>query len=69
MANLREKIQDLMKNTSSQEVKVVCESFLKETDGKEINPNDKIAESLFDNLKTYVDKDSQVGALLFEKEG
>lgn len=69
MANLKEKIQDLLKNTTSQEVKVVCESFLKEADGKDVNPTDRIAESLFSNLKSYVDKDSQVGALLNEREG
>jgi len=69
MANFKEKIQDLLKNTSSQEVKAVCESFLKETVGKDINPNDMIAESLFADLKKYVDKDSQIGSLLNEKEG
>jgi len=69
MANLKEKIQDLLKNTTSQEVKSVCESFLKETDGKDINPTDMIAESLFTNLKNYVNVDSKVGSLLNEKEG
>lgn len=69
MANLKEKIQDLLKNTTSAEVKSVCESFLKETDGKDIKPTDMIAESLFTNLKNYVNIDSKVGTLLNEREG
>ena len=69
MATLKEKIQDLLKSTASEEVKLVCESFLKETDGKDINPSDMVAESLFTNLKSYVDKDSKVGALLNERQG
>jgi len=69
MAQLREKIQDLLKTTTSTEVKAVCESFLNETTGMDINPNDRIAESLFTNLKSYVDKDSKVGALLNERQG
>jgi hypothetical protein len=69
MANLNEKIQDLLKTTSSEEVKAVCTEFLAKANGKDVNPTDLIAESLFTNLKSYVDKDSKVGALLNEKEG
>lgn len=67
MANFKEKIQDLLKSTSSEEVKLLCESFLKDTDGKNVSPSDMVAESLFSNLKNYVN-DSMVSALLNERE-
>jgi len=66
--NLIEKIQSLLKTTTSNEVKSVCEQFLNTANGKEIAADDKIAESLFENLKGYVEKDSLVANLLLEQK-
>ena len=68
MANLKDKIQDLLKNTSSNEIKALCESYLKETSGKDIEGSDKLTENLFTGLKTLVSKDSNVAKLLSETE-
>lgn len=68
MVNLNEKIQNLLKNTSSEEVKSICESFLNEAADKEVYQSDKIALKLFEDLKTYANVDSQIGTLLLEKE-
>ena len=68
MANLKDKIQDLLKNTTSNEIKALCESYLKETSSKDIEGSDKLTENLFTGLKTLVSKDSNVAKLLSETE-
>lgn len=66
--NLKEKIQALYKSTTSAEVKAICESFLNKSDDANVEPNEKITESLFEGLKSLRSKDSRVNALLLEQE-
>ena len=69
MTNLKEKIQILLKDTDSAEVKTICESFLKKASNKEkISYADQMAVSLFENLKSYVE-DPTVKLLLNDKTG
>ncbi len=68
MTNLTEKIQNLIKNTSSADVKLVCESFLNEANSKNIDPSDDITNKLYENLKKFATNDILVSNLLNEKE-
>lgn len=62
MTNLKDKIQDLLKNTKNAEVKALCEAYLKsEGDGA-------LTESLFAGLRGLVSKDSDVSKLVSETE-
>jgi len=62
MTNLRDKIQDLLKNTSNSEVKALCEGYLK-GDG-----SGALTEGLITGLRGLVSKDGDVAKLISETE-
>lgn len=68
MTNLRDRIQDLLKNSNNPAVKSLCEAYLKDTSEKEVSNAGFLNESLMAGLKNLVSQDSNVAKLLSETE-